>query len=277
MIGILLVSLGAFMTELAESIGKDQVAKQKQTIYTMGFLSMFFGFVFFAILALWRGSFVFSLASLPTYSLRVVLEMFQAYVTMRAITTADRSTYGFLRTVTIPLLLLVDIALGYAISPIQLLGIVVIMCTLFFLLVNHGISRRGAGLTLITAINGVLTISLYKYNISHFNSVEAEQGMMYVMLMGYFLAGAYLAHAESPFRALRQTLPRLQSFTYGVAGIFESFAYTFAPASVITTGKRAAAVLWAILSGNRYFKEKRPVIKIIAFVAIVIGLMALLF
>ena len=276
MIGILLVSLSAFLTELAESIGKDQVAKQKQTIYTMGFLSMFFGSVFFFLLSMLRGSFVFSFASLPTYTLRVFLEIFQAYVTMRAITTADRSTYGFLRTTTIPLLLLVDVFLGYHISSWQLLGIILIMITLFFLLMNHGITRRGAGLTLVTATNAVLTISLYKYNISHFNSVEAEQGIMYVLLMGYFLLGAWNAGKENPFRALKQTLPRFQSFTYGIAGIFESFAYTFAPASIITTGKRAAAVLWAILSGNVYFREQRPIAKFIAFIAVLGGLILLL-
>lgn len=278
MFGILLISLGTILSEFADAVGKDQVSKGKQSVYTMGFLTLFFGFLLFVLLAvLKRDAFSFSAASLPTYLLRVALEILQAHVTVLAVTTADRSTFGFLRTLTIPLLLLADVLLGYALSGFQIFGVLVIMTTLLYLLLNHGIARRGAGLVLATALNAVVTISLYKYNITHFNSVVAEQGIMYFILMLYFFAAAWRIAKENPFAFLLRPLPRLQSLSDGAASILESFAYLFAPASVLVTAKRAFAVLWSILSGNFFFREGRLPVKLASFVAMAGGLALLIF
>ena len=63
-----------------------------------------------------------------------------------------------------------------------------------------------------------------------------------------------------------------QSILSGIGSVASSIAYTFAPASIITSGRRASSILWSIISGNRIFHEKHLVIKIISFVFIIIGL-----
>jgi len=277
MIGLFLVLTSTFFKEIGTSIGKTKVAEHKESIYTFGFLSMLGSMLFFLFIAFFiRGAFLFSLESLPTFTIRAILEIAQAHVSILAITVADRSTFGFLRIITIPLLLSVDIVLGYSIGLSQIAGIAIIVFVLIFLLLNHGIRKKGMWLVLFTAVNAVVTISLFKYNITHFNSVEAEQALISGIVLIYFLIMALFVAKENPFRFLRQPVFLLQSVTEGISHVVLSFAYIFAAASVITTAKRALSILWAILSGNLYFREKHIGIKIIALIVIVIGFIFLI-
>lgn len=192
-----------------------------------------------------------------------------------AITRADRSTFGFLRILTIPLLLATDIILGYSVGTNEIVGISIIITALMFLFVNHGIKKEGAWLVIFTAINAVATISLFKYNITHFNSVEVEQIIIHLVLLIYFLGMALRVAKENPLRFLRKPIFFAQSAAAGVGSVFISFAYLFGSASVITTIKRAAAIFWAMLSGNRFFEEKGFLIKFISLILIAIGLVFL--
>ena len=55
-----------------------------------------------------------------------------------------------------------------------------------------------------------------------------------------------------------------------------SLASTMAPASVITAALRAFAVLFSILSGKFYFKEKKFYLKLFLFLCVAIGLVLLM-
>lgn len=276
MFGIILTFISSVFREIGTSIGKSRVLAHTESIYTMGFLNLFWATLFFFVYAFFiHGAFLFSLASLPTFSIRVVLEILQAHFSMRAIVVADRSTFGFLRILTLPLLLAVDIFLGYTIGIYQILGISIIVVSLVVLFINHGIQTKGAGFVLFTAVNAVATISLFKYNITHFNSVEAESGIVTLILLGYFFIMAKYVAKEKPLHIMRQPIFFLQSFVMGLGSVFISFAYLFAPASVITTAKRSFTILTSIISGNIYFHEKKLIIKIISFVLIVAGILLL--
>src|SRR3989338_6893065 len=120
--GIFLLASRSFFSEIGVSLGKEEVARRKENIYTYGFLSLCLSTIVFFLIALLRGQFLFSLDSLPTLVPRIILEILQAYVIVKAVTTADRSTFGFLLVLTIPLLLLVDLALGYSLSLNQIIG-----------------------------------------------------------------------------------------------------------------------------------------------------------
>ena len=277
MTGIILAAVGSLFAEISLSIGKVKAQLKQESIYSMGFLSLFWGSLFFLALALFvPSSFVFSLQSLPTFIPRVFLEIAQAHVTMLAITRSPRSSFGFIRTGTIPLLLLVDVVLGYTIGTTHIIGMGVIMLTLALLFMNHGIEKKGSGLVLFTTVNAVATISLYKYNISHFNSVVGEQLFVYLALFAYFLAISWLVTKERPFRMLAKPIFFAQSASEGLASIIMSFAYGFAPASVITAAKRAFEILWSIVSGNRVFHEKRALFKLVAFALLAIGIALLI-
>lgn len=61
----------------------------------------------------------------------------------------------------------------------------------------------------------------------------------------------------------------------GLAFLAESFAYSFAPASIIMAAKRSSATTWSMLSGQFVFSEKNFLFKITVFVALVAGILLL--
>ena len=61
MFGIFLLASGAFFGEVGVSLGKEEVARRKENIYTYGFLSLFLSTLIFLLIALFRGTFLFSL------------------------------------------------------------------------------------------------------------------------------------------------------------------------------------------------------------------------
>lgn len=272
MLAILLIAAGAFFSEVATSLGKEEVARRKETIFTYGFLSLFLSTIVFLLIAVFvRGEFVFSLQSLPTLSLRAALEILQAYVSIKAVTTADRSTFGFLRILTIPLLLLVDVLLGYDITLNQLVGVSILTVSILFLLLNHGVRTKGIGFVLFSALNAVITLSLFKYNITHFNSVEADQSIIQSILLLYFAVMVWRTKGQNPLRLLLKPLFFFQSLSQAVGGVLVSFAYLFVPASVAASIERPTSVFFSLVAGNRYFHEKKLAQKLIAFLLLLIG------
>ena len=282
MLGLLLVIGSTLASEAGTSIGKWETAHGKESMYTMGFLNSLWATVFLLALAFsvpsgffapgFPSGFVFSAASLPTFLPRLALEIIQAYVTVHAIVYADRSTFGFLRIITIPLLLVADIALAYSIDTFHIAGMGLIIVSLILLFINHGIRRKGAWLVVFIAVNAVLTISLYKYDITHFNSIEAEQTLVSLVLLAFFFCMARMRAKENPLRFFARPIFFAQSLFMGASGAIMSFAYLFSAASVITTAERAANVLFAMLSGRLYFHEKKLWTKVVSFILIMAGL-----
>ncbi len=273
MIGIALIALGEIFSQIGTSIGKYEVAHKKESLYAMGFLNSIWTVLFLLLMFIfWRGEFVFSPESLPTFAARAVLEVILVFVALHAILEADRSTFSFLRVLTIPFLLLVDVFLGYNISTNQMLGISAIVVALLFLFMNHGLSRKGKLLSLLTALLAVGTISLYKYNITNFNSVEGEQIVMHAIILIALVLTAWIKKNENVFRTLTNKTFILQSVAGGLASVFISFAYVFAPASIITTAKRSLEILTSMIFGHSYFHEKHFGVKLTAFLLTVFGL-----
>jgi len=285
MLGILLTTGSTLAEEAGTSVGKWETARGKESVFSMGFLDSLWATVFMFALAFlipkdffaigFPHGFIFTTASLPTLIPRIGLEILQSLATVYAITVADRSTFGFLRIITIPLLLLTDIFLAYTISFPQVIGMLLIVTSLILLFINHGIRGKGAWLVAFTAVNSVATISLYKYDITHFNSLEAEQVIVYFVLVIFFFMMAMTKANENPLRLMAKPIFFTQSLLMGVGGVAMSFAYLFSAASVISTAKRALSVLFAMLSGHVYFKEKKLWVKAMAFILIAVGLVLL--
>lgn len=275
MFGILLAIVGSGTLEISETIGKYEMERGKQSVVQTGFLAAIASCLFFLVTAALRQTWIFSFASLPTFVARFVLEIILSEVSLRAILRAERSTYGMIRVLTIPLLLAVDVMLGKTLSLVQLLGMGSIVVALLLLERNHGIKRDGALLVLATAVIAVVTISLYQYDITHFNSVEAEQGITLIGLVLYFGVRTWYETKKEPFSLYRHSWAIYQSVFAGIASVVQSFAYLFAPASVIVTAVRSASVLAALASGRIYFAEGKLGEKIVSAMIVVVGLVLL--
>ncbi len=273
MSALLLVFVAAFFIELSTSIGKEELASKKETLYAVAFLGGIWTTVMLISVALINSSpLVFSLQSLPTFGLRALLEIALVFISISAIHQADRSTFAFLRMLTIPLLLGVDLALGYTLSPLQSIGMFFIMTVPFYLFQMKGMSKKGKILSLTSALLAVGTISLYKFNITHFNSVEAEQAVMHVILLTTIILTAWIRGHENVFRYLTHPLCIVQSLSAGIAGVCMSFAYAFAPASLVVALKRSFELLVSLISGNIIFHEKRLGVKALAFLVVLLGI-----
>lgn len=272
MTGIILILISTFFLEVSTVIGKTEVKLKKETIYTFGFLGMFWSAVWFFAIIIFRQNFSFSLESLPTFLLRAFFEIISIGIAIRAIVQTDRSTYSFLKIMTVPLLLLVDLVLGYSLSLYQIIGIAVICTAIGAALYIQEVNKKGLRLIILASILAVFTISLFKYDITHFNNVETEQFLIYLILLIYFLIRIYLEKLPNPFKLLIKQPYASQAITHGLGGVLTSFAFLLGPASIIVAAERSLAILWAILSGNIYFKEKHFLIKISIFLTLGVGL-----
>lgn len=276
MIGVILTFFGSLFEEIASSIGKKEINKLEEDVYIMGFLGIFWTALFYAIIVFFiRGQFMFSWDSWPTFSVRAILEIIEAHCALIALTKTDRTTFSFVRLLTIPLLLLVDLILGYALHLPQLFGITLIVISLGLLLFKQGINKKGIGWVVFISLNAVATISLYKYDISHFNSVETEQFLMCSILFVYFCFLILWLDKKNPFKLLRRPLFLAQSLVGGAGGVVTGFAYNFTTASIATTAKRSSAIIWSMVSGGLYFHEKQIVFKIIILALLIGGLILL--
>lgn len=275
MFGVILVSISSFFEEISISIGKTEVQKHKESVYTMASLSLIGGFVLFLAINIFKGEFRFSLASLPTFSIRAFLEIFQVYISTMAVVRAERSTFGFLRTGTIILLLVVDFFLGYQIGFEQVAGISLIIFSLLLFFMNNGIKKNGLKYVILSTLGAVATVSLYKYDITHFNSVEAEQAVVLGILALFYCLMAMIKEKENPLRFLMKPVFLIQSLAHGVASIFGSFAFNFAPSSIIVAAGRSSSTLFSFLSGNIYFREKSFLLKFLLLIFLVLGIILL--
>ncbi len=276
MLGIILIIIGTVLDEIASSAGKWNVNHKKEGLYTLGFINYFWATTFFLVIILLRGQFIFNPASLPLFSLLIILEIAQTYSSLHAVTEADRSTFGFLMVGTIPLLLLVDIFLGYPLSFLAIVGISLIVLSLLLLFINHGLSKKGIGYVVFSTFNAFLTISIYKYLITNYNSVETQQFITtFILLISLFIMAIWKTN-ENPLRFVFKKQFILQSVSRGFATVLVSIAYLYAPTSIITGAKRGTSVLASVISGNKYFHEKHIIIKLISFIFVVLGLVLLL-
>lgn len=276
MFGILLAFTSTAFEEVANSIGKKQVQGHVASYYTFGFLTLLFGTVFLLVEGFIRGQLIFSPASLPTLLPRIAFEILQAYVTVRAITVADRGDFAFFKTLTIPLLLGLDIMLGYAIGMWQIFGMGLVAVPVLILAYSERHTVKGLRYLIVGAFNAAITISLYKYDITHFNSLEAEQSIVGLALLAYFFLMARVTCGENPFTFLRKKVFASQTIASGFAHVAVSVAYAFAPASIILAALRSSAVLFAILTGRFYFRERHFLLRASMFIIVLCGLVLLI-
>ncbi len=277
MFGLILVASSQLFAEIGVAFGKHQVEHKEETVYEMGFVNILCTALLFGAWCLIAGSFVFVPESLPFFLLRAVLEVILLFTSIHAVVDADRSTFAFLRLLTIPAVLFADVMLGYNLPLPQALGILLIATSLLFLFAGKGLSARGKVLTIISSLIAAGTITLFKFNITHYNSVEAEEILMNGLLLVTLVIAGFVRGHQNVFGALLRPKALAQSFAIGMGSALMGFAYAYAPASIITTSKRGIDVLLAIASGRAFFHEDKLLLKLSAFVTVALGLAVVAF
>ena len=276
MLGILLAGISSAFDEIADSIGKRKISDGCESYYTFGFLTQFVSALSITAIGFLFADLRFSLESLPTFIPRVLVSILMMQLAVIAMTKVDRGSFGFIRLATLPILLVTDILLGYSISSIQAFGIILIIIPIGILFYSDLSKMKGMLLALLVAVLAAISISLFKYDISHFNSVESEQAITSLFISLYFFLTATLIRGENPLAFLREKIYMVQTGSSGIAYIVNSFAYLYAPASVITTAFRGFSVLFSIIAGTFYFNERGFFLRGLLFVVILTGLLLLI-
>lgn len=271
----LLVFIGHFFEELSTSASKHSF-KDKVLSYTLyGLLShLVFSVFFLGMIFVTNSKFSYNLEGLPFFLLRLVLEITQCEIVYRSIFKTDRTTFGFARILTIPLLLLVDVALGYSLSNYQYLGIGIISTALLAYFGVEHLKGKGVRLAMISSVISVLTISLYKYDISHYNSIAVSQFVMaFALSLIYGIRVLCSKRDRKLFKQLKDhKMLSLVFVSSAISTTLISYAYSLAPASLVLALSRASAVVWTLLSGTFYFHEKKVLKKVFICAILVLGL-----
>lgn len=277
MIGVLLQAVATFFEEISGSLGKWMVERKEESFYALGFQNTMLSLSFFVVYAaLDTSRWHLDPRSYPTLALLCLSNVAQGWATLKSMAIAERSTFNFIRVGTMPLLLIVDLFIGTQVSNRQIAGVIIIAVALVALFVNHGIDRKGFWLVGFTAVNSVANIAIYKWHITVYNSVAAEQAVLHLALVLFFLWGARRISRENPLRLMARPHAVAQSAAYASGSVIESFAYLYGPASIVLTAKRSFAVLWSIAAGNKIFHEKALALRVSVCAAIIAGLVLII-
>ncbi len=262
MVGVLLIWLGTFFEEISAVAGKKNLLEKKEDIYVFGFLQVLAVLAaFLLMLALMPGALVFSWASLPTLSVRIFFEILQCYFAIMALQLADRSTMGILRSGTIPLLLVVDIMMGYSISSLQLTVILALFVLIVLAVKEKAVGGQGLKYVVLATVLPVITATLYKYNIEHYNSVAVEGTIVFSALL-LFWGVMNARRRNNPLRYLKNPQIVAQSLSLAVEAVLMSIAFIYSFPSLLIAVKRASSIFWSTLSGIYIFREERAFAKI---------------
>lgn len=272
MLGLFLILAVTLSEEASLTMGKKAVHDHLETPLAMGFFSYIWGILFFAILVLLGADFKFDWQSLPFLLVRLVFEIAFLHVTVKAVLAAERTTFAFLRLMTIPLLLIVDVMVGYQISSLQFAGIALLLMALLLLFYRNPSGRKGTGTVLLSAVLAVATTSLFKYDITKYNSVAAEQLItLSIVTIYFYLLSRFVSH-EHPIRMLTQKVTGTQALLRGVGITLQSYAIALLAPSVMMALKRALSAGWSIIFGRIYFRESNLARKILAFMIVGVGI-----
>lgn len=266
MIGIIITSFATLIGEVGQSLSKEELSNRRETHFELAFINIIFAILFFlaivflipshSFIGQQFGALIFSIDSLPTFITRLILEIVLLQLFIIGLQKATRATFSFLRILTIPFLVIADIALGYNITWLEIVGIGVILATVLTMLSTHTLRTAGAWYIAGGSFLAVFTVSLYQYNITHFNSVAGEQLMMYVCLGTYLAIASVYTTRKNPLRHLTRPKVAVHAIAGSLESVMISFAFLFAPSSIIMTAKRTSAILWAVISGNHFFHEQ---------------------
>jgi hypothetical protein len=261
-----IISISTFFDEVSASIGKKSMQQNKQNVYQLGFLTCFWSLILMSVLVLLGANIRFNPKSIPFLASNIALFISFNLIAGRAIKIANRSSIGLIRPITIPLLLLVDLAIGYKLTSLQIAGTFIVFLTLISAIRDKQSSRKGSGLIFVSSVLSVGMASISKYDITYFNSVAVDQSIVMGCSLAFFSLACFV-QGSNPFRLLSKPRNNTQSMTAGLSGVLEGFAYLYAPASVVVSLKRGTALIWSTISGKIYFKEENLIQKLVPIMA----------
>ena len=274
MLGIIFVTISAFLSEIASSTGKWAIKHHWEHPAVMGLLNNVWTTGYFLLIALVTpNSIVIVPASIPFLILLLVDYLIQTGATLTAIGRASRSTFSLLRTLTIPILACIDALTRTDVAPEKFFAMACMFLIAVWLYRNHGIEKSGAWLSVFTAVNAAFGIALTKYIFDMGTSVVAVH-LIYGCITSVMLL-VWSKQDRASISRKHWKFIAYQSAAFGLGSVFGGYALTFAPASIVTAASRSLDVLFSIIFGHAIFKERHIKEKVIGAIGITVSLIIL--
>lgn len=153
-----------------------------------------------------------------------------------------------------------------------MLGIGLIIASILVLMRFDRKSHKGAAWVLAVASLSALTTTIYKYDITNFNSVAAEQIISLTCITIYFLVMSKIKTSFKHWRYALSPSGIVQSSSMGICSLIASYAYSLAPASVVVSMLNGSTIVWGTVFGRAYFHERGMKVKVLASCLVITGL-----
>lgn len=275
MFGILLAVIAAFFVEIGCSVAKHEHNKQSEDIWGLIFLNSLVTLAIYISVGLYHGTLDFVVHSWPILIIAVLLNLASTFVSNMATLKASRSMAGVFKMLTVPLLTITDYLLGYDISPVQILGIGLVVLTVIGLIKHDAWHKPSTKWLMLNTLMSVLTITIYKYSIDHIATVETFQVINLILLIIGSILAARILTKQNLFKLFTHPFAILQATSMGVGSVLDGFAYSYAPASIINAAYRSAQSFWTLVTGSLYFHEHKIVTKVVAVIFLIGGVFLL--
>lgn len=275
MFGILLVVIAALFVEIGCSIAKHEHSKHSEDIWGLIFINSLVALAIYIGVGIYRGTLDFVVQSWPILTMAVLLNLTSNFVGNMTTLKSSRSMAGVFKMLTVPLLTITDYLLGYDISPVQILGIGLVVLTIIGLIKRDAWHKSSTKWLMLNTIMNVFTITIYKYSIDHIATVETFQVINLVLLIIGSILAARIFTQQNLFKLLTHPFALLQAGSMGLGSALDGFAYSYAPASIINAAYRSAQSFWTLVSGSFYFHEHKIFTRVVAVIFLIGGVFLL--
>ncbi|MDR0607196.1 MAG: hypothetical protein LBG52_02330 [Candidatus Peribacteria bacterium] len=268
--GIFILFFGCFFLEQSSVLKKKLGAEID--IHQISLLMMLVTMIFSGIIITISNDWTFTrtLGSFFLVVFQILAGVIFSELSNKAIHQSDRSTFSVMSTISIPLLLISDIVLGYNVSRRQIAGVIILVIMLSYTVIKGDFSKKGLKYIISSNLIAIGTTVAFKYATTYYASTE---------LMNFYNAGGmsllfFIIVGKTKGRhGIAQILrPKYLGFAslYAVGSVLCAAAYKYMIASMVIALKRCFSMMFGILTGKLFFHEENTTKKL--SVASIIGL-----
>jgi drug/metabolite transporter (DMT)-like permease len=272
------VSWGAF-----DGVRKHLIQKLNHWTLLL-YLSIFFSISFLAWMII-TDSFQFSITYISYGLITVVLNFLANYFYIKAIEISDiSSSVPFLAFTSLFTALSSYLVLGEVLSPVQIMGIFLVVISSFFInyklqtsLMDLFSSNKGGFLMILVSLLWAISAPFDKLAVTHSNVISHSfLQSVFISLLNLIMVLKFVPKQiiSDFFKAPKALISG--SLIASTALGLQFYAYTLMQVSIFESLKRGIAIVTAFIISSIFFKEKISAIKIFATLFIICGAVLIL-
>jgi len=270
---VVLASLSSFIDQFSNVVIKkiENDKKKSTNLWALALVSWLGSSIVIWIVFIARGDFAFNWGAWGWFVPRIVLEMFQIYVTMKALEKADLSFFSFGRVFSIIIVMFLEARfLGITLRVGQYGGVFLVVFSIFIFLSRSIKRTKGWFWVMLSSLNGGLLFVITKLQFSYNNAFTNESILRLVLVLLMMLL-VWGRRKSLSWNAKAWLLLPFRS----VVGVLNLLALSLGAATIYSTVDRGGSVLSGVVLGNRFFKEKSLLEKLGVGFGIILGIICL--